>query len=494
MKLNIEPRDDHQAKIVAEFEPSDLDKYKVRAARRIASKGKIPGFRPGKAPYDVIARIYGEPAIEEDAIELMMEAVYPEILTEAKIEPAAPGTLEDVDKGDPLKFTFVVPLEPTVDLGNFREIRKKYSPKSVTGKQVDEFIQRLRRTYATAEPVERPAESGDLVYLKVDATLLKPTGDEKPELLKDSPLQLVIGENDSEENDYPYPGFGDTVVGMAVDETKKFKYTYPKDSKFEKLRSKAVEFNVLLQNVKKLTLPEMNDEFAKMFGEDQTFDQLKEAVKEQLTARQTSEYDEIYFEELITELARVASVKYPPQVLEHEMEHVVENVTHDLSHQNMELDVYLKTLNKEKDAWMEEEVKPAAIKNLTKALIMQELAKVEAIKIGNEEMQTEVTGMLTQMQQSADAKALDKQLKDKKYVNALTMEAASRVMNRKVFERIRDIATGKIEESAVEEIKPVKTKKAAKSTETVDTDELEKNPTPAKKSKKTAAVSEEEKK
>lgn len=125
---------------------------------------------------------------------------------------------------------------------------------------------------------------------------------------------------------------------------------------------------------------------------------------------------------------------------------------------------------------------------------MQELAKVEAIKIGNEEMQTEVTGMLTQMQQSTDAKALDKQLKDKKYVNALTMEAASRVMNRKVFERIRDIATGKIEESAVEDSKPVKTKKAAKSTETVDTDELEKNPTPAKKSKKTAAVSEEEKK
>ena len=119
----------------------------------------------------MISRIYGEPAIEEEAIELMMEAVYPEILTEAKIDPAAPGSLEDVYKGDPLTFTFVVPLEPTVDLGNYREVRKKYSPKAVTGKQVDEFIQRLRRTYATAEPVDRPAAEGDLVYLKVDATI-----------------------------------------------------------------------------------------------------------------------------------------------------------------------------------------------------------------------------------------------------------------------------------------------------------------------------------
>ncbi len=494
MKLNIEPRDDHQVKIIAEFDPSELDKYKFKAARHIASRAKIPGFRPGKAPYDVIARIYGEPAIEEDAIELMMEAVYPEILTEAKIEPAAPGSLEDVDKGNPLKFTFVVPLEPTVDLGKYRETRKKYAPKAVTGKQVDEFIQRLRRTYATAEPVERPAETGDLVYIKVDASLLKPTGDEKPELLKDSPLQLVIGETDNEENDYPYPGFGDTLIGMAVDETKSFKYTYPKDSKFEKLRGKAVEFNVLLQNVKKLTLPELNDEFARMFGEYETIDQLTEAVKEQLTVRQTSEYDEVYFEELLTEMAKTATVKFPPQVLEHEMDHIVENVTHDLAHQKMELDVYLKTINKEKDAWLEDEVKPAAVKNLTKSLIMQELAKVEEIKVGNEDMQNEVTGMLAQMQQSADPKVLDKQLKDKKYINALTMEAASRVMNRKVFERMRDIATGKSEESSVEEKKPVKTSKTTKKTETTGTEKIEAKSTPAKKVKKAADVNEEEKK
>ncbi len=485
MKLNIETREDHQAKIIAEFDPTELDKYKFQAARRIASRAKIPGFRPGKAPYDVIARIYGEPAIEEDAIELMMEAVYPQVLSEAKIEPAAPGSLEDVDKGDPIKFTFVVPLEPTIELGNYREIRKKYAPKAVTEKQVDEFIQRLQRTYATAEPVERSAETGDLVYVKVDATLQKPAKDENPELFKDNPLQLVIGEKDAEENDYPFPGFGDNLIGLTAEEQKKIKFTYPKDSKFEKLRGKAVEFNVLLQSVKKLTLPELNDEFAKMFGEYETFAQLREAVKDQLVSRQTAEYDETYYEEILDEIVKTATVKYPPQVLEHEMEHIVENVTHDLSHQKMELDVYLKTINKEKDAWMEEEVKPAAAKNLAKSLVMQELAKVEEIKIANEDLQTEVTGMLTQMQQTTDPKAIGKQLKNKNYVNALTMEAASRVMNRKVFERIKDIATGKTEAVAVEPKKATKSKKSAEPaaiTETPDAKSL-----PVKKAKRTAA-------
>lgn len=489
MKINLESRDDHQVKIIAEFETSSLEKFKVQAARRIASKAKVPGFRPGKAPYEVIARLYGEPAIEEDAIELMMESVYPDILDEAKISPAAPGTLEDVDKGDPIKFTFVVPLEPTVDLGTYREVRKEYTPKPVTDDQVDEFIQRLRRTYATAEPVERPSEVGDLVYVKVDATLLNPTEGDKPELLKDSPLQLVIGENDPEDNGYPYAGFGDELIGLSANEEKTIRYTYTQDSKFEKLRGKDVEFHVLLQNVKKLTMPEVNDEFAKMFGEYETFEQLKEGVKLQLEARQKIEYDQEYFEALLDEVAKKATVKFPPQVLEHEMEHIVESVTHDLSHQRMDLDTYLKTIKKDKAAWMEEDVKPSAAKNLTKSLVMQELSKVEAIKIENEDLQAEATNMLAEMQQNTEQKTLEKQLKSKDFINAVTMEAASRVMNRKTFERMKEIATGTFVEAA-EEVKtaaPKKTtRKTAKTAEPAVESDTEVKPIVKKTTKKAA--------
>lgn len=489
MKINLEPRDDHQVKIIAEFETNSLDQYKGKAARRIASKAKIPGFRPGKAPYDVIARFYGEPAIEEDAIELMMEDVYPDILTEAKISPAAPGMLEDVDKGDPIKFTFVIPLEPTVDLGSYREIRKAYTPEPVTEEQVDEFIQRLRRTYATAEPIERPAEIGDLVYVKVDATIINPSENDKPELLKDSPLQLVIGENDPEDNGYPYTGFGDELIGLSANQEKTFRYTYTQDSRFENLRGKEVEFHVLLQNVKKLTLPEENDEFAKMFGEYESFEQLKEGAKQQLAARQQSDYDLTYFEDLLDEVAQKATVKFPPQVLEHEMEHIVESVTHDLSHQHMDLETYLKTIKKEKETWMEEDVKPAAVKNLTKSLVIQELSKVEGIKFENEDLQAEVTNMLAEMQQNTEPKALEKQLKNKDFINAVTMEAASRVINRKTFERMKEIATGTFIESK-EEDKVVEakksTRKSAKTAEpTVDT-AAEEKPKAQKTTKKVA--------
>lgn len=491
MKITTEPREDHQMKVVAEFAASDLDKYKQQAARRIASKAKIPGFRPGKAPYDVIARLYGEPAIEEDAIELMVEKVYPDILTEAKIEPAAPGTLEDIQKEDPLKFTFVVPLEPTVELGNYLEIRKKYTPKPVTANQVDEFITRLQRTYATAEPVERPAQKDDLVYVKVDATLQKPAEDEKAEILKDTPLQLVIGENDPEENDYPYAGFGDNLIGMSANEEKTVKYTYPKDTKFEKLRGKAVEFHILLQNVKKLTLPELNDEFAKMFGEYENFKDLKAAVKTQIEMRQNGEYDQEYFNDLLEEMLKIATVKYPPQVLEHEMEHVVENVTHDLEHQKMELDVYLKTIKKEKEEWLESDVKPAARKRLERMLLLQELSKLENVQVEKEELQAEITTMLTEIQDGSDAKQIEKQLRNKKVANALTMEAASRVMDRKVYLRLKEIATGMAAEKEAE-AKPAAKKAVTKTGKTAEKDAEAGAEKPAKPKKAKSASAETE--
>jgi trigger factor len=445
LKIETQAREDHQVKVVAEFENSALDKYKRQAARKIASKGKIPGFRPGKAPFDVIVRVYGEPAIEEEAIEFMVEDVYPQILDEAKIQPSAPGTLEDISKGEQIKFTFVVPLEPTVDLGEYKTLRKKYSLKPISEKQIEDFIARLKKSYATAEPVERASKEGDLVYLKLDATLLNPVEGDKPELLKDSPLQVVIGENDPEAGDFPYLGFGDNLKKLKTNDEKTVLYTYPADSKYEKLRGKEVEFKATIQSVKSLTLPEVNDAFAQSVGEFETVEKLRESIKTQLENRERAEYEQTYFDDLIETLIKKATIKYPPQMLNHEMEYVEESVKEDLSKQHMELDVYLKTIKKEKAAWLEDDIKPAARKRLERSLVLDELAKVEKIEVKNEDLQNEFTQMITEMQQTSDFKKLEKQLKNDRVANAVAMQAASRVLNRHVMNRLKEIATGKVE-------------------------------------------------
>ncbi len=498
MKIETQAREDCQMQVSAEFETTALEKYKHQAARRISQKGKIPGFRPGKAPFDVIARIYGDEAIEEEAIELMVEDVYPQILTEAKIEPAAPGMLEDISKKDPLKFTFVVPLEPTVDLGGYKEIRKKYSPKPVNKKDVEEFIERLKKNYATAEPVERPSAKGDLVYVKLDAFILNPSENDKPELLKDSPLQLVIGDTESERGEFPYAGFGDNLIKMSANDVKTIKYTYPGDSKYEQLRGKEVEFTAKMESVKELHLPEFDDAFAQTVGDFENAEKLRENIKEQLEARNQDEYDGSWFEELMDDLVAQTKINYPPQILDHEMEHVVETVNDDLTRQKMELDVYLKTIKKEKAIWLEEDIKPVAKKRLERSLVMEHLAKAEDIQVKNEDLQNEVTAMIQeiQMQGGMDFKKLEKQLRNDRVANNLAMQAASRLMNRQLLDRLKTIATGKAEavasaaegEVASEKTKPSAKKKTAAKAETVETSAEEKPaPVKAKKTAKKAA-------
>ncbi|MHC1740928.1 MAG: trigger factor [Anaerolineaceae bacterium] len=498
MKIKTELRDDHQMKVVAEFEADVLEKYKHQAARKIASRAKIPGFRPGKAPYDVILRLYGEEAITEEAKGLLVDDSYPAILDEAKINPAAPGSLEEISESEPITATFIVPLEPTVELGEYQSLRKKYAVKAVTEKQVDEFIERMRKNYATAEPSTSPAADGDLVGLKLDATLTQPTEGEKAEVLKESPLQVVIGENDPELNDFPYPGFSENLKGLSENDEKTFKYSYPEDSKYDRLRGKEVEFHALIESVKTLRLPELNDEFAQSVGDFETLAKLREMVRTQLESQARNEYEKDYFDDLIEKLVKGATIKYAPQTLEHEMEHVVESIQQDLAQQHMELDIYLKTIKKEKADWMEGDVKPAARKRLERSLVLDELAKVEKVEVGNEELQNEFTSMINEMQYSMDPKKLQKELKSERFANALAMEAASRLLNRKVLDCLKNIATGKAAELAAqkaaepvaegETVKPVKAKKAAKKeTAELEAEAAAEKPAAPKKAVKKAA-------
>ena len=90
MKIETQPRDDHQVTLIVELEPEQMEGAKHRAARKISERKSIPGFRPGKAPYEVVVRSFGERVITEEAVDLLLDEVYPKALEEAKLEPAQP--------------------------------------------------------------------------------------------------------------------------------------------------------------------------------------------------------------------------------------------------------------------------------------------------------------------------------------------------------------------------------------------------------------------
>lgn len=447
MKLDVQPLEDHQVKVIAEMEPAALEEFMRRAARKISRETRIPGFRPGKAPYDMVKRHVGEEALRQQAVEDLVDEYYPKILDEAQIKPGATGSLEEIISVDPPKFSFIIPLEPTVELGGYKDIRLDYTLEAVKETDVDEFIQRLRTNYATAEPVERPAEDGDLVYVKFSGKLTKPAEGEDENVFPERPAQFIIGNDVIQNRDWPYPGFNESLKGLSAGDEKIAKHKYTKDEKDETLRGKTVEFKVTVQSIKALHLPELNDEFAQTVGQFETVADLRKAVQEQLEVAKKDETDDAYYTSLIDKVIEGATIKYPPQVLEHEVEHMMEHVKEDVGRQGMELDAYFKMIDKDREKYIEEEVRPAARRRIARSLVMDELAKIEEVKLEQDDYNQAITATVSQLQsQPKPRKAKEKVNPD--LVNNMTMNELSRKFNIKVLERMKAIATGHGDDAA----------------------------------------------
>lgn len=230
MKIDKIIQDDRQAKLTVEYTADEFETFKRRAAKKVSKNAKIPGFRPGKAPYQVIVNHYGEETIIQEAIDLLIEFDYPNILKQAEIEPSGAGNLESLETLDPPKFILMIPLEPEIDLGDYREVRKPYELEEFNTSAVDDYIINLRRRSATIVPAEHPAEVGDLVYYKLSGEFLNPADDEDATITDKTPQEAIIQDEEHiSDNEWPYPGFNRELLGVKDGDEKEIQYTYPED-------------------------------------------------------------------------------------------------------------------------------------------------------------------------------------------------------------------------------------------------------------------------
>jgi trigger factor len=457
--LNIvtTPREDHQMEMLVEIELEKMEAARRRAARKIAEKTKIPGFRPGKAPYDVVRRYYGDAAITEEAIELLVDEVYPAALKDAAIEPAAAGQLENVESLEPPKFKFVVPLAPTVDLGEYKSVRVPYTWQAPGEEEVEKEIENLRGMYAKTESVDREVQDGDYVSASVVGRKIKAKDDEAP-LLERNGFAFVAGRAETEE-EFPFPGFAAKMIGSKIDETRNFTHKFAKDYSNEELAGQNVVFEATIKAVRAVQKPELNDEFAKKTGLGQSVEELRQRMRENVESESRAKYDDEYFTQVIDLVKAGATIKYPPQVLEHEIEHVIEDLQRRLAEQRLDFDTYLKIRETTLEKFKEEEALDVAKKRLERGLIMDEIARKEEIKLDEEAVGQEFQKTWTSL--AAYDPEFSKLTKggtraSNELINAVAADTANRMMTRQVLDRLKDIASGQDGE------KPVKKAKTAK--------------------------------
>lgn len=441
MKIEKEYRDDHQVKLTVEIESERLEEMKRRAAAKISRKVKLPGFRPGKAPYAVIVRQVGEGAILEEAIEALVEDVYPSVIKEADISAYGPGQLENVSSMDPLTLEFIVPLEAEVQLGDYHSVQKAYEPREITETEIDNVLRDLRERQAVILPVERPAQAGDMVNVMISGNRVNAEDGGEEILLPERSYPIIIpAEGEKENDEWPFPGFSDNLVGLVVGDEKEIEYTFPEDSVLENLRSTTAIFHIKVEDVKARTLPEIDDEFAKSIGDYGTLDELRQKILESLRRDELEEYNREYDDEIIKQGIELSSFKYPPQMLEREIDEVIHNLEHRLEHQNMTLDLYLKTRELDRDAFRKE-VEPVAENRLKRGLFLMELGKAEEIKITPEELEREATMALNYLHQSMEEKEA-RRLFDREIQSNIVGSVLAELMTTKSIRRFRKISGG----------------------------------------------------
>lgn len=441
MKIETTLQEKHQMTVTVELEQETIDKYNHRAARQIAKKVKFPGFRPGKAPDAIVIQAYGKEQVEAEALEMLLDDIYPEILKETELDPAGPGALESLELP---KLVFSVPLVPVVELGDYRSLRKPYEPEEITEEDVENVLTDVRRSFATSEPVERPAKEGDLVFFEVSSKFTQPAEGEEADIFMELPYQMSVGEAD--DTGYFFDGFSNELAGLSENEEKTFKHVFPKDARMEALQDKEVEFHIKVQSVKEMELPELNDEFAKQVGEFETVEELRTAILESLQQRNTSEYDESYLGDVIDEIVESSTVKYADYTLQEEIDEILHSLRHDLEDQEMEMDAYLKSREMDLETFIQEEARPAAEKRLARSLVLREIAQKENLRLDNQELQNAVLQTMREMGSYMDPTMLKIKKQRDNLAQRITVDTANRLFNERLMNRIKDIASGALEE------------------------------------------------
>ncbi len=391
MKITREKTENSQVFLSIEMEPAEIEESLQKSYYRLARKTNIPGFRKGKVPRTILEGYIGKEALLEDALSNLLPEAYEKAIKEQEIEAIAQPHIE-LTQTDPVIFKAMVPVQPTIKLGDYQHIQVTPQPVELTEDDVNAAIEQLRRQQATWEPVERPVDFDDLVVLDIESNIEdKPFINEKGaryQVLRDLPL--------------PVPGFAEQLVGMERGGAREFKLYLPPDYPRSELAGKEPLFKVRVSEIKQMKLPELNDEFACQISSDfKTLDSLREQVSAnlRLKAEETARID---FEERVIEaVVDLSQVEFPPVLVEMEIDRLLNQQAQRWQMGGRDLEQYLKSINKTGEE-LREELRPLATKRVTSSLVLGKIAEEEKIEVSAPEIDAEIESMAKNATENKD--------------------------------------------------------------------------------------------
>lgn len=383
MQTSLKQLSDTKVEVTITLGSKELADAEQVALTKLAHDLKVPGFRQGKVPVTVAAKHVDPNKLANQLLDDAISKAVATAFVDKKIQALAPPQVE-VKKfvpGEELEFTAETEIIPKVTLADYQKLTAKAAKVSVTAKDVDELIERMRLGFATKSEVERAAQDTD----EVTIDFVGKKGDVAFDGGTAQDYKLTLGANQF------IPGFEEGIIGHKKGETFDLALMFPKEYHSADLAGADVVFTVTLKKIEGRELPEVNDEFAAKAGPFTEVAELKADVKRELTEQKTQEAKEKLKDELVGELTDASEVPVPETLVQDQMQSIERDFQQNLMYQGLSIDQYLETQKfKDVDAWREAEVKPVAIKRVKVGLVLAELSKVLKIEATDEELEAHI--------------------------------------------------------------------------------------------------------
>jgi len=403
-----------------EIESAVVEKEIEARAREYARKAKLPGFRPGKVPAEVIKRRFRSQVLEDAAESIINRVVFDEIQGRG-LKPLASPRVTDlkIDENQPMTFRAVFETLPLVDLPDYRGLPAGAREPKVEDADVDKEIDRLREENARFDPVEgRSAAQGDFVLLDL---AWRPVDGGKGG--RDENALIEVG---GEGN---HPKLKEALIGMNPGETRQARLDYPADHPSERLAGKSLDYTLTLKSIKSKLVPAADDEFAKDLGEFETLAALREHARKQLEAAESRRVDREIKNELLATLVERASFEVPESLVERHMTARAESTARGLAYQGIDPSKAGVDWKRYRESQRED-----AVKSAKADILLDEIARREGIETQPAELDAEVAryaqrlgrspvAMRQQLEKEGDLAALSARIREEKTLDLLKANA-----------------------------------------------------------------------
>lgn len=417
--------ENRQARVTIQIPEAIADPILRKTARRVVSDIRIAGFRPGKAPYEVVLRRVGREALVQESLDALFDRVYSEAILQTKLEVSGRPSLENY-AAEPISLTLVVPLQPVADLGDYAtNLRVPYEAVTVTDEDVDKVLDEMRDKRSAWSPVERPARFGDMVTVDITGKV----GAE--EVIQREGWDIEL----SAEDQGLVPGLDAAFVDMTVGESKQFALTYPADST-SKWAGQTAEFTTTVHGIKEKTAP-TDEELAQEAGDFPDFAALRAHLRSNLEEERGRQAETAYRRAVLESVVTNAvMLEFPPQLVEDELERTLDEYKDDYRNMGLDFESYLRYTQQTVEQ-VREGLRPVAENRVKQRLALATAARTENVHLHAEDLEAEINATAENM--NPDQAQEYSQLM---HSPGGQMYLAEQLINRRTLDRLVAIAQG----------------------------------------------------